>query len=563
MHEFTRQTVTAFGGDSEPETGGDSVSVQKSVSRSGEEVVVEYELAVERESQVAARVTDEIPADERVSRFRGDVHYYELSERGLELYAVVGRDPVTRISVSFRGPVTDVDRFDSTPEVDLIRTLPAALGDDADRPATADSDGDGDGGRPAVGVVATASNGDAVVRTVLRSLARDYVVLVGDRGDVDAETLRLCERFGATRVSLPSVDDAGDLRRALSAAARARSLPGVVFQETPERRIDFDRSLEAFRRVGERSVDVCYEDDADARDGSASLAVGILARDEAERIGDAVDTAQLFADEVIVVDEGSADGTGNRATAAGATVERTGRDRRPDGTFRPLFRAAAERGVDNLVVVEAGGRYDVGDVPRLLEDHRRTDAEITVGRRSEAEARSDFLPSRSVARWVATRPALAGLGAVRLHPLAAGFRSGFHAYDRRALETLSTDESVGAASDIGAAVLSHAAARGYRVRETGGRDAPASEAPHSESSERDRLERSVRAAERLRLPVGLGASGFVSVLSGIGLAYWSFRRYLLTSLLPVEVTAASACLVLAGVLACVTAAVLHSLDTNR
>ncbi|ELZ31464.1 dolichyl-phosphate beta-D-mannosyltransferase [Halogeometricum pallidum JCM 14848] len=467
MQEFTRQTVIQFDGDSEPETGGDSVSVQKSVSRTGEKVVVEYELAVERETPVSVRVVDAIPADERVSRFRGDVHYYELSERGLELYAAVGRDPVTRVSVSFHGPATDVDRFDSTPDVDLIRTLPAALEDDADPRAVAAGNADGDDDRPAVGVVATASNGDALVRTVLRSLTRGFVVLVGDRGDADREALRLCERFGATRVSLPSADDEGDLRRVLAAAARARSLPGVVFQESPDRRIDFDRSLADFRRAGERSITARYEGDSDARDASASLAVGILARDEADRIGDAVATAQLFADEVIVVDENSADGTGNRATAAGATVRRTEGDRRSSEAFRSLFRTVAERDVDALAVVEADGRYDIGDLPRLLEDHRQADAEITVGRRSEEPSRSDVFSLRSLRRWAATRPALAGRGAVRLHPLAAGFRSGLHIYDRRALASLAADESVREASDIGAGVLSHAAKCGYRVREVG------------------------------------------------------------------------------------------------
>lgn len=564
MQEFTRQTVVEFGGDSEPETEGGSVSVQKSVSRTDEEVVVEYELAVERETPVSVRVVDAIPADERVSRFRGDVHYYELSERGLELYAEVGRDPVTRISVSFHGPVTDADRFDSTPDVDLIRTLPAALGDDADRQAIAGGDGDGDSDddRPAVGVVATASNGDALVRTALRSLTRGFVVLVGDRGDADREALRLCERFGATRVSLPGADDEGDLRRALAAAARARSLPGVIFQEAPDRRIDFDRSLADFRRAGERSIAARYEDDTDARDGSTSLAVGILACDEADRIGDAVATAQLFADEVIVVDENSADGTGNRATAAGATVRRTGGDRQSSEAFHSLLRTAAERDVDALAVVEVDGRYDIGKLPRLLEDHRRADAEITVGRRSEESSRFDVFPLRSLRRWAATRPALAGRGAVRLHPLVGGFQSGLHIYDRRALASLAADESVRGASDIGAGVLSHAAKCGYGVREVGDWDVTSGE-QRSTPDEREFAERSVRAADRARLPVGLGASGFVSALVGLGLAYWSLRQYLLTSLLPVETTAAAACLALAGVLACVTATALHSLDSSR
>ncbi|ELZ31463.1 hypothetical protein C474_09187 [Halogeometricum pallidum JCM 14848] len=86
----------------------------------------------------------------------------------------------------------------------------------------------------------------------------------------------------------------------------------------------------------------------------------------------------------------------------------------------------------------------------------------------------------------------------------------------------------------------------------------------SAPDEREFVERSVRATDRARLPVGLAASGFASALAGLGLAYRSLRQYqyLLTNLLPVETTAASACLAPPGVLACITAA-LHSLDSNR
>lgn len=55
-------------------------------------------------------------------------------------------------------------------------------------------------------------------------------------------------------------------------------------------------------------------------DGTQPISVFIIARDEADRIGAAIDSVAAFADEVVVVDSGSADDTCAVAAARGARV---------------------------------------------------------------------------------------------------------------------------------------------------------------------------------------------------------------------------------------------------
>ena len=94
------------------------------------------------------------------------------------------------------------------------------------------------------------------------------------------------------------------------------------------------------------------------------ITVVIPALNEEKTVAEVVKGALRFADEVIVVDDGSTDRTAELAKRAGARVAR---HHRRMGAYRALktgFRLA--RG-DVVVTMGADGQHDPADIPHLLE----------------------------------------------------------------------------------------------------------------------------------------------------------------------------------------------------
>jgi glycosyltransferase involved in cell wall biosynthesis len=89
---------------------------------------------------------------------------------------------------------------------------------------------------------------------------------------------------------------------------------------------------------------------------------------------------------VIVVDDGSTDDTGERATAAGATVIRQEPNQGKGAALRTGFRAALERGAEAVITLDGDGQHDPGEIPAFLGAyaHRTVSGqptELIVGRR--------------------------------------------------------------------------------------------------------------------------------------------------------------------------------------
>jgi len=114
------------------------------------------------------------------------------------------------------------------------------------------------------------------------------------------------------------------------------------------------------------------------------VSVVIPCLDEAETIGECVTTARAvledsgLAGEVIVVDNGSTDGSGDLARAAGALVVE---ERRRGYGSAYLAGLAAARG-DYIVMVDADLTYDFREIPRFV-DELENGAELVVGNRLE------------------------------------------------------------------------------------------------------------------------------------------------------------------------------------
>lgn len=110
------------------------------------------------------------------------------------------------------------------------------------------------------------------------------------------------------------------------------------------------------------------------------VSVVLAAYDEAATVGEVVRGALAACpagSEVVVVDDGSRDGTGDLAAAAGARVVRLSPNR---GKGYALRRGIAEARGEVLVFLDADGQDDPAEIPRLL-DGLAGGADLVVGSR--------------------------------------------------------------------------------------------------------------------------------------------------------------------------------------
>lgn len=110
---------------------------------------------------------------------------------------------------------------------------------------------------------------------------------------------------------------------------------------------------------------------------SSRLSVIIPARDEADRIAATVAAARRLPEacEVIVVDDGSADATGESARSAGATVLRHTRNR---GKAAAMATGADAATGDLILFLDADLGATVSEAAKLIEPVRRGEADMSI-----------------------------------------------------------------------------------------------------------------------------------------------------------------------------------------
>ena len=171
-------------------------------------------------------------------------------------------------------------------------------------------------------------------------------------------------------------------------------------------------------------------------DHGLKLVVVASALNEAETIGAVVAgvprrIAGIRDVEVIVVDDGSTDGTQAMALAAGADrIVYHRRNRGLVSTFADGMNAALSDGADIVVHLDGDGQHDPRYVPRLIEPILRNEADVVVGVRPLAEATEMSIVRRQGNRlgsWLFNK---------LLNTTVSDATSGYRAFSRDALMRL-------------------------------------------------------------------------------------------------------------------------------
>jgi glycosyltransferase involved in cell wall biosynthesis len=184
------------------------------------------------------------------------------------------------------------------------------------------------------------------------------------------------------------------------------------------------------------------------------IIVGMPAYNEAKYIGSVILQARRYADEVVVVDDGSTDPTASIARLAGAAVVRHEQNQGYGSTIRTLLDEAKKRDAAILVVLDADSQHNPDEIPRLVEGIKGG-ADIVIG--SREMQKNKIAGYRRLGQKLLSR-----MTGVASRQRLTDTESGFRAYSRKAINTLELKETGMAVSSE---IISEAASKGLQIAE--------------------------------------------------------------------------------------------------
>ncbi len=143
----------------------------------------------------------------------------------------------------------------------------------------------------------------------------------------------------------------------------------------------------------------------------------IPAFNESRSLGQVIREAAQYVEQIIVVDDGSADDTARVAAEAGAQVRRHERNRGKGASLSDGLDWAAEQGFDAAISLDADGQHMPREIPRFRQ--AASDADMVIGNRMTERRNMPFVRwnTNRFMSWLVSR-----LAGVRLYDSQCGFR---------------------------------------------------------------------------------------------------------------------------------------------
>ncbi len=172
------------------------------------------------------------------------------------------------------------------------------------------------------------------------------------------------------------------------------------------------------------------------------VAVAIPAYNEEKSIAKIVIKSRKYADEILVIDDGSKDDTALISESLGVSLTKHSRNIGKGAALWDAFAWAKHIGADVLVTIDADGQHDPAKIPMLIDALEANHADVALGSRIAKPLDMPF------ARWIGVR--LLNLAVnVRVEGKVVDAQCGFRAYSRRAIESLApTEDGMAADSQI-------------------------------------------------------------------------------------------------------------------
>ncbi|MGE5465330.1 MAG: glycosyltransferase family 2 protein [Betaproteobacteria bacterium] len=177
-----------------------------------------------------------------------------------------------------------------------------------------------------------------------------------------------------------------------------------------------------------------------------TILVAIPAYNEEVAIGSVVLRSLKYADDVIVVDDGSTDNTAEVAALAGARVVKHEKNGGYGAAIKTCFDTARKVGVDIMIIIDADGQHSPDDIPKMVEKMVSARSDIVIGSRFvDGNEKNQRIPAyRKFGMKVLDTATAAGSGLN-----VTDTQSGFRAYSKKAIEHIRIgDGGMGAGSEI-------------------------------------------------------------------------------------------------------------------
>ncbi|WP_217895824.1 glycosyltransferase family 2 protein [Natronolimnobius baerhuensis] len=410
--------------------------------------------------------------------------------------------------------------------------------------------------------MATPENSDSIPAAALQAKRRGFEPIV-TAVDETVAGYQLADEIDVRTVDpLEREREHVDPWDRLTTEARAIGFPGLIAHRNPDAAVDYSRSYRQAMDTDRYTIDAVASPTVET---TPRVLAAIPAYNEAATIEDVVADALEYADEVLVVDDGSTDDTATLAREAGAAVLEHEENSGYGGSLKTIFREADRAHADHLVILDGDGQHDPEDIHTLVETQRETDAELVIGSRFEPESDTTFPLYRRGGLFVVNTLTNLGLGIVRPSSWIGDTQSGFRAYDRTAIESLAADDSIGNEMGASTDILHHAHHQSFAIDEVGTTvsydvDNASSQNPIAHGIHL--VTNILRTVEEERPISSLGIPGLLSATCGIGFAYLTMANYIDSGTFPLGLALVSIFFTLAGIFACFTSIILHSLNKH-
>lgn len=276
------------------------------------------------------------------------------------------------------------------------------------------------------------------------------------------------------------------------------------------------------------------EDSTDGVAGSMSeipkehITAVIPAFNEAKTITKIVDGAAKYAGEVIVIDDGSIDGTAEAAVLAGAHVIRIPRNQGKGNALGIGLTTAALNGSKVVVCLDSDGQHDPEDIPRIVAPVLEGRADVVIGSRFLDASSRELIPAyRRMGQGVLTYATNLG-NEVRI----TDTQSGYRAFRK---EVLNSFEYIESGMAVESEMVRRAVRGGLRIEEVSikaqydGLDTSTMKPGSHGMSVLNSVLKSVRFEHPL---LYFGVSGLLMTLVGISLGIYSIQQYISERFLP-------------------------------